>query len=101
MTTHSEPPAPARDLIGYRNRLPQANWPDGAQIAVNFCINYEEGAELCILNGDERSETRISDVVVDARYGARDLNIESSYEYGARAGYWRLLQAFTERRGAA
>ncbi|MEM7427822.1 MAG: polysaccharide deacetylase family protein [Pseudomonadota bacterium] len=90
-------PSPARDFVGYRNDPPHADWPGGARIAVNFCINYEEGAEMCILNGDDRSEVRISDVAVDARIGERDLNIESSYEYGARAGYWRLLKAFTDR----
>ncbi|MEM8813455.1 MAG: polysaccharide deacetylase family protein [Pseudomonadota bacterium] len=88
---------PSRDLIGYRDQLPQADWPNGARIAVNFCINYEEGAEMNILNGDHRSEIRISDCAVPTRYGRRDLNIESSYEYGARAGYWRLLKAFTDR----
>ncbi|MGB5708203.1 MAG: polysaccharide deacetylase family protein [Arenicellales bacterium] len=86
-----------RDLIGYQNQPPYADWPGDARIAVNFCINYEEGAELCILNGDDRSEVRLSDVVVEARIGARDLNIESSYEYGARVGYWRLIEAFTSR----
>ncbi len=93
----SERPQPSRDLVGYRGAPPRANWPDGARIAVNFCINYEEGAELCILNGDDRSESRISDVVVDSRIGGRDLNIESSYEFGSRVGYWRLLKAFTDR----
>lgn len=93
----STQPEPARDLIGYRNAPPHAGWPNDARIAVNFCINYEEGAEMCILNGDDRSEVRVSDVFVDTRPGARDLNIESSYEYGARVGYWRLLQAFTDR----
>ena len=88
---------PNRDLVGYGHQPPHANWPGGARIAVNFCINYEEGAEMCILNGDDRSEIRLSDVVVEARYGERDLNIESSYEYGARVGYWRLLEAFTSR----
>ncbi len=97
MSTYSQMPTPARDLIGYRNNPPKADWPDGARIAVNFCINYEEGAEMCILNGDERSECRVSDVIVTPRRGERDLNIESSYEYGARAGYWRLLKAFTDR----
>ncbi|MBX2837297.1 MAG: polysaccharide deacetylase family protein, partial [Gammaproteobacteria bacterium] len=88
---------PTRDLIGYRDQPPHADWPGGAQIAVNFCINYEEGAEMCVLNGDDRSEVRVSDLVVDARSGERDLNIESNYEYGARVGYWRLLEAFTQR----
>lgn len=88
---------PRRDLIGYRGDPPHANWPGDARIAVNFCINYEEGAEMCVLNGDHASEVRISDVVVPPRPGRRDLNIESSYEYGSRAGYWRLLKAFTDR----
>ena len=91
------PIKPTRDLIGYRDEPPAAAWPGEARIAVNFCINYEEGGELCILNGDDRSETRISDVAVETRIGRRDLNIESSYEYGSRVGYWRLLKAFTDR----
>ena len=89
--------SPSRDFIGYADRPPVVVWPDEARIAVNFCINYEEGAELCVLNGDNRSEIRVSDVAVETRIGGRDLNIESSYEYGSRVGYWRLLRAFTER----
>lgn len=88
---------PTRDFIGYGATPPHAGWPGQARIAVNFCINYEEGGELCILDGDDRSEVRVSDVDVVARRGRRDLNIESSYEYGARVGYWRLLRAFTDR----
>jgi len=88
---------PTRDFIGYGANLPAVSWPSEARVAINFCINYEEGAELCVLNGDNRSEVRLSDVAVSARMGARDLNIESSYEYGARVGYWRILRAFTER----
>jgi len=88
---------PTRDFIGYADRIPAVVWPGESRVAVNFCINYEEGGELCILNGDDRSEVRLSDVAVTARPGGRDLNIESSYEYGSRVGYWRLLQAFTER----
>lgn len=88
---------PSRDLTGYADRPPHVVWPDEARIAINFCINYEEGGELCILNGDDRSEVRLSDVSVETRIGGRDLNIESSYEYGSRVGYWRLLRAFTER----
>jgi len=88
---------PSRDFIGYADQPPVVVWPDEARIAVNFCINYEEGAELCVLNGDDRSEVRVSDVAVETRIGGRDLNIESSYEYGSRVGYWRLLRAFTDR----
>ena len=83
--------SPSRDFIGYADQPPTVVWPGEARIAINFCINYEEGGELCILNGDDRSEVRVSDVAVTPRYGSRDLNIESSYEYGAR----RLL-AFAE-----
>lgn len=82
---------PTRDFIGYRDQYPRKVWPNEARIAVNFCINYEEGGELCILNGDDCSEVRLSDVSVIVRTGQRDLNIESSYEYGSRVGYWRLL----------
>lgn len=88
---------PTRDFIGYADAPPQVEWPGGARVAVNFCLNYEEGGELCILNGDDRSEQRISDVAVESRIGRRDLNIESSYEHGSRVGCWRLLRAFTDR----
>jgi peptidoglycan/xylan/chitin deacetylase (PgdA/CDA1 family) len=88
---------PSRDFIGYADQPPAVVWPDEARIAINFCINYEEGGELCVLNGDDRSEVRVADVAVETRIGGRDLNIESSYEYGSRVGYWRLLKAFTER----
>lgn len=64
---------------------------------MNFCINYEEGGERSILEGDAHSEIRIADVKVAPRMGGRDLNIEHSYEYGARVGYWRLLKAFVDR----
>jgi allantoinase len=88
---------PRRDFIGYADQPPKVVWPNEARVAINFCINYEEGGELCILNGDDRSEERISDVAVTSRIGKRDLNIESSYEYGSRVGYWRILKAFTDR----
>jgi allantoinase len=89
--------SPSRDFIGYADQPPTVVWPDEARIVLNFCINYEEGGELCVLNGDDRSEVRVADVAVETRIGGRDLNIESSYEYGSRIGYWRLLKAFTER----
>jgi putative urate catabolism protein len=90
-------PTPTRDFIGYADAPPQADWPGGARVAVNFCINYEEGGERSVLEGDTQSETRLSDVAVEARIGRRDLNIEQSYEYGSRVGYWRILRAFTDR----
>jgi allantoinase len=91
------PNLPRRDLTGYGANPPDPKWPGNARIAVNFCINYEEGAEMCVLNGDDRSEARVSDLVVEARVGGRDLNMESAYEYGSRVGYWRLLRTFTDR----
>jgi putative urate catabolism protein len=93
----TDPNLPSRDLTGYGANPPDPQWPGGARVAVNFCINYEEGAEMCVLNGDARSEVRVSDLVVEARTGARDLNMESNYEYGSRVGYWRILKAFSAR----
>ena len=75
-----------RDLKGYGTSPPDPKWPGSAQIAVQFVLNFEEGGELCILNGDDRSEIRLSDVAVETRIGGRDLNIESSYEYKAAVG---------------
>ena len=87
-----------RDLRGYGERVPAANWPDGARIAVQFVINYEEGAENCVLHGDEHSEAFLSEIVnAHPLPNQRHMNMESIYEYGARAGFWRLHRMFTER----
>jgi len=87
-----------RDLIGYGANPPAANWPDGARTAVQFVINYEEGAENCVLHGDPASEAFLSEIVgalpID---GQRHMNMESLYEYGSRAGFWRLHRMFSER----
>jgi OHCU decarboxylase len=88
-----------RDLIGYGRNPPHANWPNGARIAVQFVINYEEGGENCILHGDAASEAFLSEIVGAAAWtGQRHMNMESIYEYGSRAGYWRLWRMFTERK---
>ena len=88
-----------RDLVGYGRDLPDANWPGRARIAVQFVINYEEGGENCILHGDEASEAFLSEIVGAAPWqGQRHMNMESIYEYGSRAGYWRLWRMFTQRR---
>jgi putative urate catabolism protein len=88
-----------RDLVGYADRPPNPQWPGAARLAVNFVLNYEEGGERCILHGDETSETRLCDLSVQSPVrGGRDYNVESAYEYGARVGFWRLLQLFEERR---
>ena len=87
-----------RDLIGYGRTPPHAKWPNGARIAVQFVINYEEGGENCILHGDAASEAFLSEIVGAAAWpGQRHMNMESIYEYGSRAGYWRLWRMFTER----
>lgn len=87
-----------RDLCGYGQQPPAANWPDDARIAVQFVINYEEGAENCVLHGDEHSEAFLSEIVnAHPLANQRHMNMESIYEYGARAGFWRLHRMFTER----
>ncbi|WP_372164970.1 allantoinase PuuE [Xanthomonas euvesicatoria] len=88
----------ARDLVGYGATPPAAQWPGGARIAVQFVINYEEGAENCVLNGDAGSEAFLSEMVgAHAHPGARAMAMESLYEYGSRAGFWRLHRLFTAR----
>ncbi|MBY4892660.1 allantoinase PuuE [Rhodobacteraceae bacterium N5(2021)] len=85
-----------RDMIGYGATPPQVNWPDGAKIAVQFVVNYEEGGENNILHGDAASEAFLSEIVGAAAWpGQRHWNMESIYEYGARAGFWRLHRMFT------
>jgi putative urate catabolism protein len=87
-----------RDLVGYGANVPHARWPAGARIAVQFVINYEEGAENCILNGDSASEAFLSEMVgTAARTGVRHMSMEWLYEYGSRAGFWRLHRLFAER----
>jgi putative urate catabolism protein len=87
-----------RDLVGYGAEPPHPHWPGNARIALNFVVNYEEGAEYTLLNGDSRPETILSEVGAGpAVPGLRDLNMESMYEYGARAGVWRVLRTFQER----
>ena len=86
-----------RDLRGYRGHPPNADWPGAARIAVQFVVNYEEGAENCVLHGDAASEVFLSEIIGAAPIpGQRHMNMESMYEYGARAGFWRLHRLFTE-----
>jgi allantoinase len=87
-----------RDMIGYGKTTPDPQWPDGACVAVQFVINYEEGGENNILHGDAASEAFLSEVVGAQPWpGMRHMNMESIYEYGSRAGFWRLWRLFTER----
>lgn len=88
-----------RDMKGYGRAIPDPRWPGGARIAVQFVLNYEEGGENCILHGDPASEAFLSEIVgAQAWPGQRHWNMESIYEYGARAGFWRLWRMFTGRR---
>ncbi len=86
-----------RDLIGYGGKPPQANWPGNARIAVQFVLNYEEGGENCVLHGDKGSEQFLSEIIGAQSYPDRHLSMESIYEYGSRAGVWRILKEFEKR----
>jgi len=87
-----------RNMTGYGGKPPAANWPEGARVAVQFVINYEEGGENCVLHGDEASEAFLSEIVGAVPFPAqRHMNMESIYEYGSRAGFWRLHKMFTDR----
>lgn len=93
--THDNYP---RDLIGYGAQPPHARWPGGARIALQFVLNYEEGGENCVLHGDAASEQFLSEIVGAAAYPARHMSMEGIYEYGSRAGVWRLLREFEQRK---
>lgn len=87
----------SRDLVGYGKNLPHPNWPNHARIAINFVLNYEEGAETNILDGDSASENWLVEIAgLDQLVGARNYFSESFFEYGSRAGAWRLLKLFDE-----
>ena len=87
-----------RDMTGYGAAPPDPQWPGNARVAVQFVINYEEGGENNVLHGDEASEAFLSEIVGAQAYpGVRHANMESIYEFGSRAGFWRLYRMFTER----
>jgi putative urate catabolism protein len=87
-----------RDLIGYGRTPPDPQWPGAARLALQFVINYEEGGENCILHGDAASEAFLSESIgAQPLPGVRNMNMESFYEYGSRAGFWRLHRLFGER----
>jgi putative urate catabolism protein len=88
-----------RDMVGYGRGTPDPQWPGSAFVAVQFVVNYEEGGESNILHGDPASESLLSEIVGAQPWpGQRHMNMESIYEYGSRAGFWRLWRMFTERR---
>ncbi|WP_426112128.1 allantoinase PuuE [Massilia sp. PWRC2] len=86
-----------RDLIGYGRNPPHARWPGQARIAVQFVLNYEEGGENNVLHGDAASETFLSEIIGAQAFPMRHMSMESLYEYGSRAGLWRLLRMFEAR----
>ena len=85
-------------MVGYGRKPVFADWPGKAKIAVQFVLNYEEGGESCVLHGDKASEQFLSEIIGALAYPARHLSIESIYEYGSRAGVWRILREFERRR---
>jgi putative urate catabolism protein len=95
MTTYDDYP---RDLIGYGRKPPNAQWPGQARVALQFVLNYEEGAENNVLHGDAHSETFLSEIIGAQAFPMRHMSMESLYEYGSRAGLWRILRMFEERK---
>ncbi|MEM1403164.1 MAG: allantoinase PuuE [Pseudomonadota bacterium] len=84
-------------MVGYGQRPPNFEFPDGHRIAVQFVVNYEEGGENCVLHGDDASETFLSEIIGASAFEDRHMSMESIYEYGSRAGFWRLHRLFSER----
>jgi OHCU decarboxylase len=92
----SHPPRYPRNLTGYGANPPQVTWPEGARVTISLVLNYEEGGENCLLHGDAQSEAFLSDIAGAQPWpGQRHWNMESLYDYGARAGFWRLHRLFT------
>ena len=85
-----------RDMLGYAGHPPQANWPSSARLAVQIVLNFEEGAENNILHGDSGSETFLSEIINAESFSQRHMSMESLYEYGSRAGFWRLHDLFND-----
>ena len=96
MSDHLEEQYP-RDMVGYGGQPPQADWPGSARVALQFVVNYEEGGESNVLHGDAGSEQFLSEIIGAQAYPERHLSMESIYEYGSRAGVWRLLREFEAR----
>jgi len=90
-------PGYPRNMPGHGATPPHPRWPGGARIAVQFVLNYEEGAENSVLHGDPASETFLSEIIGAQAFPARHMSMESLYEYGSRAGVWRVLRLFGER----
>ena len=87
-----------RDMVGYGSKNLNVTWPNNARIAVQIVLNYEEGAENCVLNGDKNSEVFLSEIIGAQPIKGRHINMESLYEYGSRIGFWRLHKLFQEKK---
>ncbi|MFO1161317.1 MAG: allantoinase PuuE [Reyranellaceae bacterium] len=95
--SESRIPGPPRDVVGYNGKPPKVTWPNGSRIAISLVVNYEEGSELSVGDGDRSTERGLSESAVRPwPEGKRDLAMETMYEYGARAGFWRLMEIFDE-----
>jgi len=90
-------PAYPRDMIGYGADPPFADWPGGARVALQIVLNYEEGGENSVLHGDRASETFLSEIIGAQAFEARHMSMESLYEYGSRAGFWRIMRELERR----
>ena len=87
-----------RNMIGYGSKIPNIKWPNNAKLALQIVLNYEEGAENCIINGDKHSEVFLSEIIGAQPVKGRHINMESLYEYGSRSGFWRLHKLFQEKK---
>ena len=88
----------SRDMVGYGSKGPKVEWPNNARIALQIVLNYEEGAENCIINGDKHSEVFLSEIIGAQPVKGRHINMESLYEYGSRSGFWRLHKLFQKKK---
>ena len=93
----SPPDRNPRDFIGYGRQPPHPRWPGGARVALQFVLNHEEGAENNVLDGDAASETFLSEIIGAQPFPMRHMSMESLFEYGSRAGLWRVLRVFEKR----
>ena len=87
-----------RNMIGYGSKTPVIKWPNNAKLALQIVLNYEEGAENCVLHGDKHSEVFLSEIIGAQPVKGRHINMESLYEYGSRSGFWRLHKLFQEKK---
>ena len=87
-----------RDMVGYGSKKTEVKWPNNAKIALQIVLNYEEGAENCVLHGDKSSEIFLSEIIGAQPIEGRHINMESIYEYGSRRGFWRIHELFQEKK---